>query len=455
MKTLFEDVRTSENLFGAWRHVRRRAQNSKNSDIRGKAAEFEHQHQRHLKRIQSELRTGKFLFDGVEGVLKDKKQRQAKNKDPRPIAIGTIRNRIVQRAILQVLQPRSVLDPRDFNARFTPRRDPRLGTLNDVNSSEFGVGGLMAPFGGVKPAIKFVMQEMARGAAFYYQSDIRAFFTKIPSRDVVEIVRRQTKDEDLAQLFSDALEVNLANKDELLSYARLFPSEGVGVAQGSSLSAFAGNVLLYSLDHELNAKDVAAVRYIDDLFMLSKSEAALRSAISYAKSRLAGFGFSLYEPTPGSDKAACGQCRDAFNFLGCTIQPNRCVPSKASIARVKMDVDDALTASKRNITAFLASGKSIERGFARSATLDRIGKKLFGWQKSFAFCTDHQAFRALDADVARRVLDYEHWVHRKTLKLAPDQIMEVLGIPNTEDLYRVDQERSGFSSEVQVQPNDV
>ena len=113
MATLFKELRTSENLFAAWRHVKRSALKSKNLDIQGKASEFEHQHQRHLKRIQAELRADQFIFDGVEGVLKDKKQREAVGKNPRPIAIGTIRNRVVQRAILQILQPRKAKDTRD------------------------------------------------------------------------------------------------------------------------------------------------------------------------------------------------------------------------------------------------------------------------------------------------------------------------------------------------------
>ena len=63
---------------------------------------------------------------------------------------------------------------------------------------------------------------------------------------MVDFVRQETKDDRLSNLFAEGLEVNLANKDEFHTYADLFPSGGIGVAQGSSLSAFAGNVLLLS-----------------------------------------------------------------------------------------------------------------------------------------------------------------------------------------------------------------
>jgi hypothetical protein len=188
MRTLFEDVRSDENMFAAWRHVKRNALNSDNGDIRGKASEFEHQHQRHIKRIQTQLREGRFQFDGVEGVLKEKKAREAVGKDPRPIAISTIKDRLVQRAILQVLQPRKVADVSNPNSKFSPLIDTRLGKLNDINRSRYGVGGLMSPYGGVQPAIKLVMESMKNGASYYFQSDIKAFFTAIPQKKTLLLV---------------------------------------------------------------------------------------------------------------------------------------------------------------------------------------------------------------------------------------------------------------------------
>ena len=166
MASLFDDARSESNLFAAWRHVKRSALKSKNTKIQGSAAEFEHNHQRHLKRIIRQLRENRFTFDGVEGVLKDKKQREAAGKDPRPIAVASIKNRVVQRATLQVLQPRMAKNERDINTKYTPKEDPRLGKLNRINCSEFGVGGLMSPYGGVEPAIKLIMKAMSSGALY-------------------------------------------------------------------------------------------------------------------------------------------------------------------------------------------------------------------------------------------------------------------------------------------------
>jgi retron-type reverse transcriptase len=438
MASLFENVRYAENLFSAWRHVKRSALNSKNPKIRGQAAEFEHNHHRHLKRIAEQLRKDRFTFGDVEGVLKDKKKREAAGKNPRPIAIPSIESRVVQRAILQVLQPRTANDEYDIYTKHKPVHDPRLGKLNQINCSEFGVGGLTSPYGGVQPAIMLIMKAMSAGASYYYQSDIKEFFTRIPIANVVATVLDETGDKRLAELFERGLEVNLANKDDLLGYASIFPSGGIGVAQGSSLSAFAGNVLLYDFDHELNRMGITAVRYIDDLLIVSASKALLEDTIAFSKAYLGSFGFSLYPPVLGSDKASQGECQNAFKFLGCTLQPNRCVPSKQSNAKINEEVNKIISASKTSIIDLLSKRKPLDPKLSQSAVLHVLGKKIYGWEKSFAFCTDSQEFRRLDTDMIRKVSNYENWIRRKTESLPAKERMEVLGIPSAEKLFEND-----------------
>ncbi|BCH53356.1 hypothetical protein RvVAR031_09660 [Agrobacterium vitis] len=415
--------------------MKRSALTSGNADIRGKASEFEHAHQRHLRRIIGQLRTGKLSFDPVEGVLKDKRRRVAAGKDPRPIAISTIQNRVVQRAILQVLQPRRARDLRDPDTRYETVRDDRLGRINDVNRSKYGVGGLIYPHGGVRPAIETIMAAIDGGAKFYFQSDIRAFFTKIPTDKVVDFVRRETGDERFVELFAKALEVHLGNGDELVGYTHLFPKGGIGVAQGSSLSAFAGNVLLYEMDQTLNTMGVTAVRYIDDILMVSADPASIDAAKAHAEKTLADFGFGLYTPADGPDKAAQGECSKSINFLGCTLQPKRCVPSAKSIDNMKEGVRETLASSKAAIKEALTKGTSLNSKHTQSATLDSLGKRIYGWQKSFAFCNRRQPFEHLDDYVSKQITDY-HGVIVRQLGRADHRVKAmILGVPSTADMF--------------------
>ncbi|RDW13782.1 reverse transcriptase domain-containing protein [Paracoccus thiocyanatus] len=444
-KTLFEEVRSEQNIFSAWRHVKRSALTSGNADIRGKASEFEHAHQRHLKRIIRQLRTGKLSFDPVEGVLKDKRKRVAAGKDPRPIAISTIQNRVVQRAILQVLQPRQARDLRDPDTRYETLRDDRLGRINDVNRSKYGVGGLIYPHGGVRPAIETIMRAIDGGAKFYFQSDIRAFFTKIPTDKVVDFVRQETGEEAFVKLFAKALEVHLANEEELVGYTHLFPKGGRGVAQGSSLSAFAGNVLLYDMDQKLNTMGVTAVRYIDDILMVGEDLSSIDVAKAYAEKTLTDFGFGLYAPADGPEKAAQGECSKSINFLGCTLQPKRCVPSAKSIDNMKEGVRETLAASKAAIKGALTKGTSLNSKHSQSATLDSLGKRIYGWQKSFDFCNQRQPFEHLDDYVAKQVADYYGVIVRQLGRADHRVKAMILGVPSTADMF--DNTRGKFTNQ--------
>ncbi len=441
-KSLFDEVRSEQNIFSAWRHVKRSALASGNPDIRGDASKFEHEHQKHLFRLITQLREGRFKFQPVQGILKDKQKRLAQNKSPRPIAIASIQDRVVQRAILQILQPRSLRDPKDPNSRENTKHDPRLGRINDVNTSKYGVGGLIYPHGGVRPAIEAIRATIDKGADYFYQSDIKSFFTAIPTANVVTFVRHETKDDALSDLFAKALEVRLGNPDELKGHTHLFPNNGIGVAQGASLSALAGNILLFDMDHALNEMGVTSIRYIDDILMVSAKEADLDRAIAYAEITLTSFGFGLYRANDGSGKAERGKCSNSINFLGCTIQPKRCVPSKQSIQSMKDGVIEALSKSKAAIKDAIHKGGGLDPKLSQSGTLKSLGERLYGWQKAFAFCTEPTQFQHLDDFVSRQVSDYQRFTDRSIRKASVPVQMLIYGIPSTKDMFEASRKKS-------------
>ncbi len=280
------------------------------------------------------------------------------------------------------------------------------------------------------------------GAKFYFQSDIRAFFTRIPTDKVVAFVLRETGDEALVELFTKALEVHLGNEADLVGYTHLFPKGGIGVAQGSSLSAFAGNVLLYEMDQQLNAMGVTAVRYIDDILMVGADQASIDAAKAHAEQTLTDFGFGLYTPSDGPDKAAQGECSKAINFLGCKLQPKRCVPSGKSIDNMKDGVRQTLASSKSAIKEALSKGSNLSSKYSQSATLDALGRRVYGWQMSFAFCNQRQPFEHLDTFISEQVADYHGFIVRKLGKADSKVKAMILGVPSTASMFDLSREKA-------------
>jgi RNA-directed DNA polymerase len=264
----------------------------------------------------------------------------------------------------------------------------------------------------------------------FFQSDIKSFFNHIPRSPIIDCIRQETRDDELVDLFCKALDVHLKNPEELVGYTHLFPNDNVGVAQGSSLSAFAGNVLLFDLDHRLNGMGVTSIRYIDDILMVSESRASLERAVEYATKVLQAFNLDFYKPGDGKGKASEGECKDSISFLGCTIQPNRCVPSASAIKRFKAEVNEILSLSQSAISEAARNGKAVETRMSVGSTLHALGRKAYGWQKSFAFCTDHGPFQQIDNFLAKRTNDYSAFVDRQTRRLDPILRMGILGVPS-------------------------
>ncbi len=420
----YRTLYTSENLHAAWRHVRKSAQQSKNRDIRNAAEEYEIQAHKRLKSIQSRLVAGTYKFPAAEGVLKDKKKRAKEGKDPRPIVVSTLEGRVVQRAILQTLQPK------DDHPLY-----PKLGLIKAINESAYGIGGIPSPYGGVAVGIRYVLRDMNEGLHLFFKSDIQAFFTRIQHDAVINFVRAQTKDNKLAHIFAAGLNVELGNKEKLAEYFDLFPQDGVGVAQGSSLSAFAGNVLLYELDQELNSKGVRAYRYIDDLIIFGKDNTSVQQARSFAIQWLKKKGMSLYDPAKEPNKAEEGHIRNGFTYLGCRVTHNQVEPSASSrqnlLTKIKKEVSDA----KINISSLAENPELKRRGeSAYIQALARIDKIVYGWGKSFSFCNNRLPFQTLDRDSSKMIGEFEEWFLNKKKLLSAVQQRRAQGVTLLQDI---------------------
>ncbi|MFO1143789.1 MAG: reverse transcriptase domain-containing protein [Amaricoccus sp.] len=432
MSVLLRDLRKSHNLFSAWKHVKRSAQASASPEVRGDAAVFAHRDHSELRSIYGKLNSGKYSFSPVRGVLKDKNAREALGKSPRPLVVGRVSDRVVQRALLQVLQPRRILDPKAKFPKYEMVFDERLGKINHVSRSKIGIGGLLRPYGGVNVGVRSAMQFMANGRQVYFQSDIKAFFTKIPVPRVKEFIEAETRDHELACFFEEAVQVELSNPSQLAGYTEIFPKGGLGVPQGSSLSAFAGNILLFEFDKQLSLMGVDVIRYIDDLFILADNYRSLDAAVRYAQETLSEMGLSLYED---ESKCAKGKCADGFLFLGCDIQPNKCVPSSRSVKNLLADVDNTLSSAKADIGCFLSKRANLAADSTQSGAIARVGRQVYGWERAFKFCNQIDQFRRVDEEIAKKIHDFLGWVSRKTTGLTPKDRMVVWGVPSAADLH--------------------
>lgn len=416
MTSCFQQLRQTKVLEAAARHVCAKSRNSRSSAIRDETQDFQARLPTNIRRLQEELRCGAFSF-GAQFVVKLPRP----GKSPRLIMVAPLRDRLVHRAILMVLQG-----------------DPRLGLpgiphVQEVLDFPFSVGGIE----GIDKGIALVAAEMRAGATNYLNADIKDFFPRIPRERVRETLLVATQDEALVKVIDAALAVSIENARDLTKddLARL-PGDSVGVPQGSALSMLFGNLALRDFDHLMQGRGIRCIRYVDDFILLGRSDAKVQAAFRSAQAHLAGLGLTTYEPGDRSGKASVGKTADGFSFLGCEINGSLISPGRAARASLLADVDKALEEGRGKIVKALRSGTGVDRGSGATELVQTVSRTVKGWGEAFAFCNADAIRQQLDREIADRIEQFNRWVERKVSGLDVDQRMRALGVTRLKDLKR-------------------
>jgi retron-type reverse transcriptase len=391
LSKLRRSVHKRDNLDSAWRVIQRNGQYSTSDDVRQAIEQFAQNPSKHISSLQRKLSRGSFEFGQARGAPIQKLDGKGKPTGKiRPIVIGTLESRIVQRAILNVLLE-------------IPKLKPHIVT-------PYSFGGLRRPatkgdgeeliYSAVPAAIKAVVDEIGNGAVA--AADITAFFTRIPKSTVLDIVREAVDDDDLMLLVEKAVAVELANLAELRSLADQFPIEDIGVAQGNSLSPLLGNIILASFDKTMNAGDCRCIRYIDDFIILAPTKKAANAKLKLAISLLENLGMTL---SPEKSSKAAQPLANGIEFLGIEIVPGLVRPAKKARSKFLTSVRLSLDASISAIAA-MKQGKALDNKLALVATLKRVDGTIQGWGKHYWFCNDWQVFSAIDDKIKAEVARY-------------------------------------------------
>ncbi|MEI9995793.1 MAG: reverse transcriptase domain-containing protein [Rhizomicrobium sp.] len=360
------------------------------------------------------MRDGSYKFSPQKGILKKRKSSPGEPpKEPRPIVVAPAKNRIVQRAILDVCQSDDMTTKK------------RLGGLIEVLRCPTSVGGL--PERGVPEAIALIGQAMAAGATWYVRSDLKDFFQAVPKQAVKDFLAQNISDSEFVRVFMDALSTELENEDEVRALLRLFPKGEIGVPQGSALSALCANIVLAQFDSEFNRRGVVTIRYLDDFVILGRGKIATEKAFRAAAALLKKLGFECHDPfDKGSKKAAAGPVHVGFQFLSFDLKPSRLAPSRQACGDFLADIDEAIAKAKSAIAGNEDQLRRAEPRYIQSLAL--IDRKIRGWGDAFRASNDRLLFAQLDSKVDQRIAAFQKWFERQIAARKIEQRRRLLGI---------------------------
>ena len=345
---LMERLTDYSNLHKAYQQVRR---NGGSSGVDKQSIEdFGVWFNNHYQTLQDELMSGTYVPQPVKGVQIPKPQ-----GGYRQLGIPTVRDRVVQQAINQVLQP--LYDP-----KFSP--------------SSFG----FRPRRGAHDALRRACEIVKSGKSTVVDIDLAKFFDEVNHNRLLWFLSTRIGDKRMLSLIRRIL------KTDILRYG-LCSQRIKGTPQGSPLSPLLSNIVLDELDQELTRRNLDFVRYADDvqIFVGSQlsAERVQESIIRFIEEKM------LLKVN--RDKSGIKPSYKV-NFLGHSLlRGGKLGLSKSSEERLKMKLK---TITRRNC------GVSFEQ------ILRELEILLRGWIQYFKYASMKSKLEKLDGWLRRRLKCY-------------------------------------------------
>lgn len=273
--SLIDKVYALANLETAWEKVQ--ANEGAPGIDRVSVAGFAKDAPTRLQRLATDLRAKTYRPQPVRRVFIPKS-----GGGQRPLGIPTVRDRIVQQALLQVMEP-------IFEAKF----------------SKFSHG--FRPERGCPTALSVVDRAVRHGYNWVVDADIGTFFDTVDHDLVIGAIHEEIADGSVLTLITQILKAGTAHP----SVSDVEPTE-LGTPQGGPLSPLLANIYLHRFDVAMAEASYGLVRYADDFVIFAKSEAAATSALKLARQILEGELKLALHP----EKTRVVSVEAGFEFLG-------------------------------------------------------------------------------------------------------------------------------------------
>ena len=293
--SLMDKVYSRRNLEAAWAQVRKK---------RGAAGvdhmsieKYDAHAKKYLERLGDELSSGSYQPRPVKRVMIPKPG----STERRPLGIPTVRDRIAQAAVRNVIEP-------IFEHRF--------------HEHSYG----FRPGRSCKQALRRVNALLQQGYVWVVDADIKSYFDTIDHEILMAEVEKEVADGRVLTLLRAFL-----GQDVMDDVARWTPTGGT--PQGAVISPLLANIHLHPVDLALAQEGIEFVRYADDLVLLCKTESAAREALEMLQVLMRERKLALH-PDKTKIVDALHDPR-GFDFLGYTFRKGRKWPRAKSYMRLK------------------------------------------------------------------------------------------------------------------------
>lgn len=242
--SLYGLISHAETLKGAWQQVR--ANGGAAGIDRISIEQIERQGpERWLEALGQELQEQTYRCEAVRRVYIPKA-----NGKLRPLGIPTVRDRVVQAAVLLILEPIFEADFEECSYGFRPGRNAHQ-------------------------ALEKIRENLRAGKCEIYDADLEGYFDSIPHDKLMACVRMRVVDGSVLKLIRQWLKAPVVEEDQ--QGGKKMRRNRSGTPQGGVLSPLLANIYLHWFDRVFQSKSGPAqwakatlIRYADDFVVMAR-----------------------------------------------------------------------------------------------------------------------------------------------------------------------------------------
>jgi RNA-directed DNA polymerase len=248
-----------------------------------------------LPKLSQQLRDGTYRPQAVRRTHIPK----AGTNETRPLGIPTVGDRVVQAAVVNVIEPIFEREFAEHSYGFRPGR-------------------------GCKDALRRVDGLLKAGYVYVVDADLKSYFDTIPHDRLMTRLKERIADGRVLSLIESFLKANI-----LEGHNQWTPE--AGAPQGAVLSPLLSNIYLNPLDHLMAQTGFEMVRYADDFVILARTQEDAQRALEMVRQWTTENGLTLH---PKKTKIVDVRT-DAFEFLGYRFVKHRRFPRRKSLDKFK------------------------------------------------------------------------------------------------------------------------
>ena len=228
-----------------------------------------------VAKLSEQLREGTYRPQSIRRVSIDKPG----SREQRPLGIPTIRDRVAQAALRDVLEPIFERQFAEHSYGFRPGR-------------------------GCKDALRRVDELLKQGFTHIVDADLKGYFDSIPHDRLLARIAERISDGRILELIGMFLEQKVME-----GLSEWVPEEGT--PQGAVISPLLANIYLDPLDHRMAEHGFEMTRYADDFVIQCRTREEAEAALALIRKWVESAGLTLHP-----EKTRIATHEEGFTFLG-------------------------------------------------------------------------------------------------------------------------------------------